>query len=184
MNELEILKEPMALGEVFAESGIFKDVKTAAQAVVKIVAGRELGLSAIESMNAFYIVNDRITIYASAIAGLVKKSGKYDYKVIKLTDEECTIEFFYEKESVGAVTFTLKDAAKAGIVNKDVWKSYPKNMLFARAITNGARWFCPDALCSYQSTEEIMDLPKDTKTITINEEGEVIDAGKEDKKKL
>lgn len=173
MNELELLKEPMALGEVFAESGIFKDVKTQAQAVVKIIAGRELGLSPIESMNAFYIVNDRITIYASAIAGLVKKSKKYDYKIESLTDEACTISFTKEGEPQGSVTFTLKDAARAGIVNKDVWKSYPKNMLFARAMTNGARWFCPDALCSYQSTEEILDIPKETSTITITAEGEV-----------
>jgi hypothetical protein len=38
------------------------------------------------------------------------------------------------------------DAKAAGLAGKDVWKQYPRNMLFARALTNGMRWFTPDLL--------------------------------------
>ena len=28
----------------------------------------------------------------------------------------------------------------------DNWRKYPKNMLFARAISNGVKWHCPDVM--------------------------------------
>lgn len=180
LQPLEILKEPMALGEVFAASGIFKDIKTAAQAVVKILAGKELGLTPIESMNSLYIVNDKIAVLAATIAARIKKSGKYDYKINKLDETECSITFLVingEVKELGISTFTVKDAAKAGIVNKDNWKNYPRNMLFARAISNGARWYCPDSLSSFHSVEELEEAPRVEKVISIETTGEVVENG-------
>ena len=182
LQPLEILREPMALGEVFAASGIFKDVKTAAQAVVKILAGRELGLSPIEAMNSLYIVNDKIAVLTNTIASRIKKSGKYDYMINKLDEQECIITFVElndtESKELGKSIFTIKDAAKAGIVNKDSWKNYPRNMLFARALSNGARWYCPDSLSSFHSVEELEDVNDNKeKTVTIDAEGEVKENG-------
>ncbi len=148
-----VLREIMVLGDVFIKSQMFKDVKDQAQAVVKILAGKELGLSPLESMTNVYIVNGKITMQAKIIASLIKKSKKYDYKIVKLTNEECILKFFQEEQDVGDSTFSMQDAAKAGIINKDVWKNYPRNMLFARALSNGARWYCSDVYCGYTSEE-------------------------------
>ncbi len=38
----------------------------------------------------------------------------------------------------------MDDAKKAGLSGKDVWKKYPRNMLFYRALTSGVRLYCPD----------------------------------------
>jgi len=72
MQIVPFLTEPMALGEVFVKSGMFKDIKTQAEAVVKILAGRELGLAPIESMNNIFIVNGRTTVMVGIIASLIK----------------------------------------------------------------------------------------------------------------
>jgi hypothetical protein len=40
-------------------------------------------------------------------------------------------------------TFTIQDAQQAGLASGN-YKTFPRNMLFARALTNGARWFCPE----------------------------------------
>jgi len=166
------LSTPMALGQVFVQSGMFKDIKTQAEAVVKILAGRELGLAPIESMNNIYIVNGRTTVMTAIIASLIKKSKQYDYKIDVLTDTECTITFFSGKEKelkeAGKSSFTIKDAAKAGIVNKDVWKNYPRNMLFARALSNGARWYCPNVFCGY-TPEEIESIPQGQESTVVLE---------------
>jgi len=178
VKELEILKEPMAIGEVFAASGMFPDVKTQAQAVVKILAGRELGLSPFQAMRSLYLVNGKLAMMADVMASMLKKNDKYDYIVEKLDDAECTIVFYQingDKKEIGKSTFTFKDAAKAGLVNKEVWKSYPRNMLFSRALSNGIRWFCPDVSCGYTVEEaEDITIKKDIKTITLNPGG-VID---------
>src|SRR3972149_6955512 len=92
-QELDILKEPMALGNIFAESGMFPDTKTMAQAVVKILAGRELGLSPMESMTNIFFVNNKRALTSGLMASLLKKQGKYDYKVDKLDNEECSLSF-------------------------------------------------------------------------------------------
>lgn len=179
-NELSVfesLKEPMAIGEVFAKSGMFPDVKSQAQAVVKILAGKELGLSPFESMASIYVVNGKLALTSKAMAGLVKRSKKYDYVIKKLDDKECTLAFMKEETEIGLSTFTFADGAKAGLVNKDNWKNYPRNMVFARALSNGCRWYCPEVVSGYYSTEEIEDLdaeiiPAKT-TVILDAEGTV-----------
>jgi len=177
--EIESLREPMSIGKVFAESGMFPDIKSQAQAVVKILAGRELGLSAFESMKNIYLVNGKLAIQSNALASLIKTNNKYDYKVDTLTNEECKITFLRLKgdktEEVGTSEFTFKDAAKAGLVNKENWKNYPKNMLFARALANGVRFYCPDAACGWHVQEEYEDLlpANRTSSVTIDVDGNV-----------
>lgn len=177
---VDSMKEIMSLGSIFAASGMFVDTKTQAQAVVKIIAGRELGLSPIESMTNIFFVNNRRALTSGVMASLVKKGGKYDYRTKKLDSEECVLEFFQiigdKKELLGESVFTFKDAAKAGLVNKDNWKNYPKNCLFARALSNGVKWFAPDAVCGY-TLEEMEDIgqltdPKPT-VVSIDVNGEV-----------
>lgn len=181
--EFESLREPMAMGNVFAESGMFPDIKTQAQAAVKILAGRELGLSPFESMKNLYLVNGKLAIQSNALASLIKSNPKYDYRVDSVTNEECKISFFEvkgdKKELLGVSEFTFKDAAKAGLVNKENWKSFPKNMLFARALANGVRFYCPDAACGWHVQEEYEDLVpvNRTETITITSDGKVVNDG-------
>jgi len=174
------IEKGLELGKIFAESGLFPDIKSAAQGYVKILAGRELGMSPMQSINAFYFVGGRLGIAAQAVSAMVKSSGKYDYKIEKHDETECTIIFYCingQREEIGKSTFTIKDAAKAGIVNKEGWKNYPRNLLFARALMNGVRWYCPDAIhSSLYSVEELYDIDtKKSKSITIDAEGNIDD---------
>ncbi|MCL4410473.1 MAG: hypothetical protein M1356_09235 [Gammaproteobacteria bacterium] len=140
--DLQTSKE---LGSVFLKSGYFKDTASEAQAIVKVIAGRELGFQAFASMSGLHIIQGKIEIGANMMASKVKASGKYNYKVKELDDSKCAIEYFENMngtwESIGVSTFTIEDAKKAGTQNL---QKFPRNMLFARAMSNGVRWFCPD----------------------------------------
>jgi hypothetical protein len=137
----------MRLGAVLAKSGMFADARQEAQAVVKILAGAEMGFGAISAMTGIHVIQGRVTVGANLMAAAVKKSGKYDYRVLEMTEQVCSIEFFQREgsawESLGKSTFTAADAKKAQTKNMD---KYARNMLFARAMSNGVRWYCPDAL--------------------------------------
>lgn len=135
------LTEIMSIGKAFAESGMFPDIKTAAQAVVKIQAGAEMGIPPFAAMSGIHIIQGKPTVGAGLMAANVKGSGKYDYRVIESTDKVCSIDFYQGKEKIGNSTFTIEDAKKAGTKNLD---KFPKNMLFARAISNGVKWYTPD----------------------------------------
>ena len=142
-TEIQLLNttDVMTNAKLFAESGMFTDAKQMAQAFVKIQAGQEMGIGAFASMTGINIIMGKPTISAGLIAGAVKGSGKYDYKVKEMSEKICSIDFFQGKEFLGNSTFTLEDARKQSTKNLD---KFPKNMLFARAISNGQKWFCPD----------------------------------------
>ena len=131
----------MNISKAFYESGMFTDIKSIAQAMVKISAGQEIGIPPFAAMTGIHIIQGKPTIGAGLIASRVKGSGKYDYKVIEASEKICSIDFYQGKEKIGNSTFTIEDAKKALTKNID---KFPKNMLFARAISNGVKWYCPD----------------------------------------
>ena len=151
------LDEVRTLGEIFARSGMFSDVRDAAQAIVKILAGRELGLPPLMSMTKIYIVKGQVALSATAMAALIKQSGVYDYRIAELTNERCTVIFFERGQEVFRSTFTIEDAKRAGVAGGDSWQKYPRNMLFARALSNGARFVCPHLLAGVYVPEELTE---------------------------
>jgi len=127
-----------------AASGFFQDSRSAAQAVVKILAGQELGFGPFASMTGISIIQGRPAIGANLIAAAIKRSGRYDYRILRLDETGCEIAFFDRGQEIGRAAFNEEDAKRAGLLDKDTWRKYRRNMYFARAISNGARWYCPD----------------------------------------
>lgn len=159
----EIVKstqDALSIGETFFKSGMFSDIKSASQAVVKIMAGQELGIKPFASMSGIHIIQGKPTIGAGLIASTVKGSGKYDYRVVESSEKICSIDFYQGKEMIGNSTFTIEDARKAQTKNID---KFPKNMLFARAISNGVKWFTPDVFNGPVYVPEEMDFAQPIK---------------------
>lgn len=139
---------PMKVAEAMFKSGYFKDVRSMAQSYVKILAGEELGLTPFASMTGLTIIEGRLGFAANLIATLIQEHPDYDYKVKESTNEKCVIEFVRLKEgeevSLGESVFLVEDAERAGLVRpKSNWEKWPKAMCFNRALTQGARMFCP-----------------------------------------
>jgi hypothetical protein len=136
------------LGDVMYKSGFFTDARSQAQAIVKILAGAELDFGPVASMNGIYIINGRTTLSANLVAAAIQRSGRYKYRVIEQTDQLCTLDFFEvvggKPELLGRSTFTMQDARAAGLEGTTNWRKFPRNMLWSRAMTNGARWYTPD----------------------------------------
>ncbi len=153
------------LGSVFVRSGFFTDSRDASQAIVKILAGRELGFGAIASMTGVYIVKGRVSLSANLMAAAVKRTNKYNYRIVEHTEQVCELAFFEGGQEVGRSRFTIADAKKAGTQNID---KFPRNMLFARAMSNGVKWFTPDVFAGPVYTPDEMGA-------TVDESGEVID---------
>ncbi len=166
--------EIMVLGNVLQKSGYFKDVRDQAQAVTKILFGRELGFSPIISMGGIHIIEGKPALSSNLMATLIKRSGKYDYRVKVWTVTECVLMFKERNvaantdwEDVGESSFTMDDAKAAGVLRAGgSWSKYPKAMLFARALSQGLRTYCPDVSAAPIYNPEEMGA-------TVNEEGEV-----------
>jgi len=170
MNQIvKSAADALTIGETFFKSGMFADIKSAQQAVVKIMAGSEMGISPFAAMSGIHIIQGKPTIGAGLMAARVKGFGKYDYKVLEHSDKICSIEYFQNGKSLGVSTFTIEDARKAGTKNLD---KFPKNMLFARAMSNGVKWYTPDI---YESP---VYVPEEMEQVTEEATAEVVETPK------
>jgi len=158
-----------SLGEVLARSGFFQDTKDAAQAIVKVLAGQEIGFGPVASMTGIYIVKGKVSLSANLMGAAVKRSGRYNYRVLELTDEAAEIEFYEDGKAIGRSRFTLDDAKKAGLNTSDNWRKYPRNMLFARALSNGVKWYCPDVTGGPAYTPDELGA-------MVDEDGDVVES--------
>lgn len=166
------LDEVQRLAKLMVASNFFKGTQDLAKAAVKIMAGQELGFSPVQSLMGIHFVNDRLTYEAALMASALKRRG-YDYRPITLTDSEVAIEFFnYKGASIGKSKFTIQDATRAGLTGKANWKNYPRNMLWARAMSNGCRWFCADVFGGLVYTPEEMGADIDESGKVIVEESQ------------
>jgi len=162
------------LGTVLAQCGYFADARQEAQAIVKVLAGQELGFGPIASMTGIYIVKGRVTLSANLMAAAVKRSNRYDYRVLTLTDQECDLAFSENGELLGHSSFTMDDAKRAGL-NSQTWTAYPRNMLFSRAISNGVKIYCPDVTNGPAYTPDELGATVDGATGEIVIEAEVVE---------
>ena len=140
------LSEIIGIAKILAASGYFdKGPANEAQLATKILAGREMGLGPFAAVQGIHVIQGRPALSANLIAAAIKSSPKYDYRVLGLTADECEIEIFEringKLETLGKSKFTAADARAAGTQNM---AKFARNMLFARAISNAARWYCPD----------------------------------------
>ena len=152
------------------ESHMFTDLKTAAQAIVKMQAGNELGLPPIYSLQRLYMAEGKLGMSAETMGALIKRSGKYNYMVKEHTDQKCTIIFYENGQEVYPSTFTMADAQRANLVKPNSgWVKYPRALLFSRALSQGARIVAPDALGGAYTLEElegIKSAPIDNEPVT------------------
>jgi len=145
-NQLAIptLENTLTIADAFVESGFFKDARSQSQAIVKILAGQELGFGPMASMTGIHIIQGKVTLSANIMAAALKRTGRYNYRVTTMTAELCVIDFYEGSENVGTSSFSIADAEVAGLLKNATWTQYPRNMLFARAMSNGVRWYTPD----------------------------------------
>lgn len=131
-----------------ALSGYFKEAKDEAQAAVKMLIGRELGLQPMASMMGIDIIDTqrgpRPRLSSNVMAGLIKASGEYDYtSQTSATSASVTVlrnNPDGPPTAMGTVSYTIEEARKAGIARPgSPWEKFTPDMLFARAMSRTKR---------------------------------------------
>ncbi|MEM9165994.1 MAG: hypothetical protein AAGB48_03110 [Planctomycetota bacterium] len=128
----------------------------------KIMYGAGLGMDPVSACRSIHSIKGKPALSSHAWAGLIKRSGKYDYRIIEQTDTVCRLEFWQHGKMAGEASFTMEDARRAKL-GGDNWQKYPSDMLFARALTRGARRYCPDlSMGGVYTPDELDDEPVGT----------------------
>ena len=175
-NEMPL---PVA-AELYVRSGLFT-AQSLAAAIVKMDIGRSLGISAIASLQQIHVIPTKnnttaVMMGGVLIGGLVKKSPKYDYSILELTDDHCEIQFFGIENGkkialIPTETYTMQDASNQGISGKFNWQIARKNMLFYRCISNGVKKHAPDLTMFpiYTEGENVQEFTREAEFSIIEE---------------
>jgi hypothetical protein len=140
------------------ESGLFGRGITQAQAGLKMLVGRELGIQPLAAVRNIYIFEAQgrpvVILDATLMGAMVRTSGRYDYEV-EQHDDEATVLAMYRLSGrdpfrmlLGRESFSQQDAIKRKLANKPgPWnEGYAKEMRFARCLSRLVDHYAPELL--------------------------------------
>lgn len=126
-----------------------------------ILAGRELGIGPMTSLQHLYVVEGRPAISAQLMRALVLGAG-HDLRVIESTSARCVVTGRRRGDSADRepVTWSAEEVRRAGLANRQTWQRYPRQMLLARATGELCRRDFPDVCGGLYTVEEAADIPE------------------------
>lgn len=147
--------------------------------LLAVEMGEALGLHTYIAITNFHVIEGKPSASAGLISALVRRAGhrlritgndtKATVQIVRADDPDFTYE----------AVWTIDRAKTAGLLSKDVWKKYPAAMLKSRAITEGARDACQEALMGIDYTPEELgaDVDVDGEPVTYTiQQGEPVPA--------
>ena len=153
----------LKMAETLVKSGLLPNgMSTPEKVVVALQWGYELGLSPMVAINNIAVVYGKPSLSTDMIHAIVRKSHEYGgVQWIKQDDKaaECIVKRLTPNfcEEVRGI-FTIEDAKKAGLADKDNWKKYPSRMLKHRALSYALRDAFPDMISGLYNEDEIAEI--------------------------
>ena len=131
----------------------------AAAVAACILAGRELGLGPMASLQNLFVIEGTPALRAQMMRALVLAHG-HSYRIAEWTAQRCVMWGTRAGgQEQGPAEFTMDMARAAHLDRKPVWQAYPADMLLARATGRLCRAVFPDALAGMSYTaEELADM--------------------------
>ena len=154
--EPQSIDEAQQLARAAVASKLYA-VTSAEAALMILLTGRDLGLTASQSFRAIYVVSGKPVVSSDAMVAAIRRSGLCaSWRVVESTIERCTIETLRQGESEPErESFAMEDAKRAGLDRRDVWRAYPRDMLRHRAAAGLARRVYPDVVLGCYAPGEL-----------------------------
>lgn len=129
------------------------------QATNVMLSAADLGVSPMKALNGgFHVIKGKITMAGHLISDRIRSAG-HSVKVTEHTREKCVI-IGVRKDNGDSYKseFDMEDAKLAGLLASPTWKSYPKDMLYNRAIARLGRVLFSDVVGACYSEDEGHDI--------------------------
>jgi len=151
------IPEVSSMAAAVAKSRLFPGLETTEQAFALMMICNAEGLHPMKALARYHIIKGRPTWKSSALLSAFKERGGH----VCFTERTATkVEAVFEKDGEKQIiTWTIEMAKAAGLATKDVWISYPRQMLTARVISEGVGLMDPGILGGMNTEEIERDLP-------------------------
>lgn len=152
------LSDMQVMAEAVARSGLF-GMKSPDQALaLMLVAQSENQHPATITQDYDIIQGKACRKTHSVMARFQQMGGKVEWH--NLTDSIADATFSHPAGGSLRIEWTIEQAKKAGLTNKENWKNYPRAMLRARVIAEAVRAVYPAAIGGMLIAEEAADMPE------------------------
>ena len=119
------------------------------------IAGQPFGWDVTMSMRSFHIIEGTPSLKPEIQLALVRQAGH------SVTVEKSSVDLVVingkrsDTNDIATASYSIEDAKRAGLLGKGNWKTYPEDMLFARAVSRLCRRLFQDVLlgCAYVPEE-------------------------------
>ena len=169
------LGDMQVMASAIVKSGLF-GMKTPDQAlalmIVATAEGRHPGSVAAD----YHIIQGRASLKADSMLARFQQSGGrvewHDH-----TNEKVSATFTHPAGGSLRIDWDMARAKAAGLGGKDNWRSYPRQMLRARVISEGVRATFPAVLNGMYTPEEVgeFDAPRPARAVKVEPKAEVIE---------
>lgn len=146
-----------------AKSGLF-GVKTADQALALMLVAQAEGRHPGSVASDYHIIQGRASLKSDAmLARFQQAGGRVQWH--EHTNEKVSATFTHELGGSLRIDWDMARAKAAGLAGKDNYKSFPRQMLRARVISEGVRAVFPAVLNGMYTPEEVQEFPAQRVTL-------------------
>jgi hypothetical protein len=167
--------EPRDLASLFtlattlAKTGICK-VASPEDVIVRALAGRDLGLTMMQSLRGIYVVHGRPSIAADVLHALCLRDPTCEEFDCVFTDRtKATYRVKVRGKPAKEISFTIEQAREAGLLDRgdtpaakaaDAWQTWRAEKLRARCKTTVARMEFPHVGMGLYTQDELREMPR------------------------
>jgi len=164
LNDTQLMQNLQTLGTEFAKSGIL-GVSNPSQGLIVALTCYTEHISPIEFARTYHIVNGRLSMRADAMqAQFLRQGGRIRW--LTSTNEKCEAIFSHPEYAPEGVTLslTIEEMVDSGVAVdgrgqlKQTWKSFPRQMLRARIVSEGCRMLTPGIVAGIYTPEEVSEF--------------------------
>jgi hypothetical protein len=166
VNTQVALGDMQVMANAIVKSGLF-GMKTPDQALALMIVATAEGRHPGSVASDYHIIQGRASLKADSMLARFQQSGGrvewHDH-----TNEKVAATFTHPAGGSLRIDWDMARAKAAGLGGKDNWKSYPRQMLRARVISEGVRATFPAVLNGMYTPEEVgeFDAPRAVRSVT------------------
>jgi hypothetical protein len=130
-----------------SRSTLAGDLRGKPEDVYAVVAfAGQFGIAPGNAIQMVWIIKGRIVPRSEFLAAICRRAG-HELRFEESSSERCTVAIRRRGDDYWSrVTFTIEDAARAKLTDKDLWRTYTADMLCHATVRRAVKRICPDVL--------------------------------------
>lgn len=151
------INELKEMAAAVCKGGLFSSIASPEAALTLMLICQSEGIHPIQALKRYHIIKGRPSMRSDAmLAEFQRQGGSVEW--LERTDTACKAIFSHPQGGKCPVDWTIEMARNAGLLGNDTWKKYPRQMLTARAISEGIRTVLPGVVAGIYTPEEVADM--------------------------